>query len=68
VNASGESPDGLLKVVTVIAPGFERGAHEWTQTGASRTPATGSRSESGPVAASEKEHPLHVGYCTAPAG
>jgi hypothetical protein len=25
VNASGESPDGLLKVVTVIAPGFSEG-------------------------------------------
>jgi hypothetical protein len=31
------------------------------------TPATGSRSESGPVAASEKEHPLHASYLTAPA-
>jgi hypothetical protein len=30
------------------------------QTGASRTPATGSRSGSDPVAASEEEQPLHV--------
>ena len=37
-------------------------------TGASRIPATGSRSGSGPVAASEKEHPLHAVYCTPPAG
>jgi hypothetical protein len=37
-------------------------------TGASRTPATGSRPRLGPVAASEKEHPLHVGYFTAPPG
>jgi hypothetical protein len=29
------------------------------QTGASRTPATGGRSGSDPVAASEEEHPLH---------
>ena len=30
------------------------------QTGASRTPATGSQSGSDPVAASEEEHPLHA--------
>jgi hypothetical protein len=36
-------------------------------TGASRTPATGGRSGSGPAAASEKEHPLHVTQLTAPA-
>jgi len=34
------------------------------QTGASRTPATGGQSESDPVAASEEEHPLHVGHST----
>jgi hypothetical protein len=67
VNASGESPDGLLKLVTVIAPGSEEGAPMVGVTGASRIPATGSRSGSGPVAASEKEHPLHVEYCTVPA-
>jgi hypothetical protein len=34
------------------------------QTGASRTPATGSRSGSDPVAASEEEQPLHVDHST----
>src|SRR5690349_24486890 len=43
--------------VTVVAPGISEGE---LQTGASRTPATGSRSGSDPVAASEEEHPLHV--------
>ena len=56
-----------LKLVTLIAPGDQKGAYIRRLTGASRTPATGSRSGSGPVAASEKEHPLHVGYFTAPA-
>src|SRR6201999_1274572 len=53
VNASG-------LVVTVITP---RGCGG-PQTGASRTPATGSRSGSDPVAASEEEHPLHVVHST----
>ena len=35
------------------------------QTGASQTPATGSRSGSDPVAASEEEHPLHALNSTA---
>src|SRR6185312_6566985 len=49
-------------VVTVIAPGVSEGE---LQTGASRTPTTGSRSGSDPVAASEEEHPLHVLHFTA---
>src|SRR5690349_15561303 len=48
--------------VTVVAPGISEGE---LQTGASRTPATGSRSGSDPVAASEEEHPLHVKNSTA---
>src|SRR5689334_3082370 len=48
--------------VTVVAPGDSEGK---LQTGASRTPATGSRSGSDPVAASEEEHPLHVPDFTA---
>src|SRR5436305_15133037 len=48
--------------VTVVAPGISEGE---LQTGASRTPATGSRSGSDPVAASEEEHPLHVLHFTA---
>jgi hypothetical protein len=61
VNASGVSSEGREKVVTVIAPKVNEGP----QTGASPTPATGSRSRSDPVAASEEEHPLHVDHCTA---
>jgi hypothetical protein len=60
--ASGKSGAGFEKVVTVIAPGVDL-----TQTGASRTPATGSRSGSDPVAASEEEHPLHADHCIKPA-
>src|ERR1700751_2981940 len=60
VYASG--PDGSEKLVTVIAPGCQKEP----QTGASRTPATGSRSGSDPVAASEEEHPLHDVNSTAP--
>ena len=45
----------------MIAPGCQKEP----QTGASRTPATGSRSGSDPVAASEEEHPLHVVNSTA---
>ena len=54
------SGDGWLEFVlfTVIAPGVKRDS-----TGASRLPATGSRSGSDPVAAAEKEHPLHVDHC-----
>src|SRR6476619_7983700 len=37
------------------------------ETGASRTPATGSRSGSDPVAAAEKEHPLHANTVASPA-
>jgi hypothetical protein len=48
-------PEGSEKVVTVVAPGCQREP----QTGASPKPATGSRSGSDPVAASEEEHPLH---------
>jgi hypothetical protein len=70
VNTSGESSgsdEGKLEMlVTVFAPGDQRGAYQ-AATGASRTPATGGRSESGPAAASEKEHPLHALYLTAPA-
>src|ERR1700739_3485585 len=47
--------------VTGVAPGGQQGP----QTGASRTPATGSRSGSDPVAASEEEPPLHVSNSTA---
>src|SRR5271170_2746097 len=39
----------------IVAPGCQKEL----QTGASRTPATGGRSGSDPVAASEEEHPLH---------
>ena len=48
-------------VVTVVAPGCQKEL----QTGASRTPATGSDTDRLPVAASEKEHPLHVLHSTA---
>src|SRR3974390_1792057 len=54
VYASGLEASEML--VTVVAPGYQKEP----QTGASRTPATGSRSGSDPVAASEEEHPLHV--------
>ena len=47
-------------VVTILAPEVEEGH----QTGASQRPATGSRSGSDPVAASEKEHTLHRNDCT----
>ena len=46
---------------TVFAPGVNGDS-----TGASRPPATGSRSGSDPVAASEKEHPLNVDHCIKP--
>ena len=42
-----------------------RGCQKGLQTGASRTPATGGRSGSDPVAASEEEHPLHALNSTA---
>ena len=60
VKASGESGGGSRECGHDDCSGSCR----WTQTGASRTPATGSRSGSDPVAAAEKEHPLHVRHCT----
>jgi hypothetical protein len=56
----------LEEVVTIFAPacqgltGFVKG----TQTGASAKPATGSRSWSDPVAASEQEHAQHAAKLT----
>jgi hypothetical protein len=61
--ASGKSGAGFEKVVTVIAPGQLNWTFEKVETGASRTPATGSRPGSDPVAASEEEHPLHADHC-----
>ncbi|BBZ25364.1 hypothetical protein MHIB_37820 [Mycolicibacter hiberniae] len=46
-------------MVTIFAPACE-GLSKKTQTGASAKPATGSRSWSDPVAASEQERAQHV--------
>jgi hypothetical protein len=56
--------EGREVVVTVIAPGVSEGTSDRRIANS----ATGGRSGSDPVAASEEEHPLHALHSTAVGG